>query len=408
MVPPIAALDLALLAPVLLYALAIGGAASLALRQVKREAGRLERLSKKGPPPFELTVIQPILWGDPGLAGVLEGGVREAPGGTRFLWLVDDDDPAGQAAADEARAALGEARGQDVQVLGCPTAAPGVNPKSHKLGLGLEHVRTPYVAVVDDDVVVGADHLRRGLRILGAKGATAGLYTGLPSYRSGGGVGSDLIAGFVNGSAARTYLPPLSVGPPASINGMFWMTAVETLRDLGGPRAIEGQLCDDLAIAELYRRAGIEVHQGCMRQVLRTEGLGPGGYVRRMHRWFVFALVLMGRASWGTRLWATGTSVLPALLLWSAFAAALASRQAAIALAVVLFLRHGLLGGLLHATRDPSLGQPHRAEVFPLSSVLGELLIPVHALHALLSPRVRWRSRRYRARRDGTFEDLTR
>lgn len=405
MFPPVVVLSVIELVPALLYALSLGAAVVLALRQVLREASELEALAHSEANASDLTVLQPILGGDRRLAETLAGAARCAPPGTRFLWLIDEDDPLGTAAAADSLSSLGGDSAAGVNVVTFGPAPPGVNPKTYKLRLALEGVSTDYVAVIDDDTTVGADHLLRALRVLSAKGSGVGLYTGLPSYRAGSGPGSRLVAGFVNAMAARTYLPPLQSAPPASINGMFWMAR---RADLGGLGAIESQLCDDLAVAGLFRSAGLTVHQGSMRQVLYTEGLGFSGYMGRMHRWFVFAMVLLGSASLRTRLWALGTSLLPSLLLWWAGISAAGSRLAAAALAVILVLRHVALGRLLHATRDPSMGPEGGAERLPLSSVAAELAVPLHAVHALLWPRIRWRTRRYRVRRDGTFEDMTR
>ncbi len=403
MLPPVAAISMSELAPSLLYALGLGAAVALALRQVLRETKQVNALAKSEANASELTVLQPILGGDRRLAETLSDAVRFAPQGTHFLWLVDEDDPVGAAAAGESLSSLDGGHAASVRVVRFGAAPPGVNPKTYKLRLALEDVSTEYVAVIDDDTTVGADHLLRALRVLSAKGSDVGLYTGLPSYRASRGPGSNLVAGFVNAMAARTYLPPLQSGPPASINGMFWVARRADLVEL---RAIEEQLCDDLAVAGLFRSAGLTVHQGSMRQVLYTEGLGLFSYAARMHRWFVFAMVLMGKASLRTWLWTLSTSLGPSLLLWWAAITALGSLRAAVALAVVLVLRHGALGILLHATRDPSMGSGGAADRLPLSSVVAELMVPLHAVHALLWPRIRWRTRRYRVRRDGTFEDM--
>jgi ceramide glucosyltransferase len=47
-----------------------------------------------------------------------------------------------------------------------------------------------------------------------------------------------------------------------------------------------------------------------------------------------------------------------------------------------------------------------RALHAPVSSLLSELLQPLHLLHALLWRRIVWRTRRYRVRDDRHFEEI--
>lgn len=53
--------------------------------------------------PYELTVLQPILSGDPTLESCLEANLSAHGEGTAFLWLVDDDDAEAQRIAEKLR-----------------------------------------------------------------------------------------------------------------------------------------------------------------------------------------------------------------------------------------------------------------------------------------------------------------
>ena len=345
-------------------------------------------------------MLQPVLGGDDELESCLVANAKSLEDCSRIVWIVDEDDAAGQNAAE---AALERLTGHNVETLVVPQAPVerSVNPKSFKLQIGLLGVTTEYIAVIDDDTIVGSEHMGRALETLRA---SVDLYTGLPSYVARGGTGSRLVAAFVNSNAALTYLTPLCCTSPRSINGMFVATRTSTLRSLGGFAAIDGELCDDLALAELYRDRGKSIHQGAMAQVLIAGGLGVSDYWRQMHRWFVFALVLMRRMSFGWKAWVAATSIVQSLLLGALFLSILGGMVHVGILASVLLLRHWALWVLLRATRDHSLnGLAERPRVGAFSSIVAELVIPLHAVHAAFHPVIRWRTRRYTVRRSGSF-----
>ena len=357
--------------------------------------------------PFELTVLQPILSGDPTLEACLRANVEAHGDGTEFVWLVDESDA-------EALRVAGELQRPGVSVVQCAPADPGVNPKVDKLERALENVRTEFVAVLDDDTTVGSTHMRRAVQVLRGSSCEGGLYTGLPTYRAeasggpraAGRVGAGLITAFVNSSSALTYLPAAHSAPPITLNGMFYVTRTDVLRSIGGFTAIRQELCDDLAMAQLYQRADRPIHQGSMAQLLCTGEMGIGPYVKRMHRWFVFAKVLVRRMSQRQRMRLGITLGAPPLLLWVGLACALQSAPVAIALLAILIGRHAAIAKLLDVTREPRDAPCPAATLNALSTVVSELLLPFHALHAWLRPTIQWRTRRMRVRRDGSFESL--
>ena len=65
------------------------------LRVIRREAiGDLPLAAK------QITIVQPILGGDPRLIDMLRQTLRNTPSATQFLWLVDGDDRPGRDAVE--------------------------------------------------------------------------------------------------------------------------------------------------------------------------------------------------------------------------------------------------------------------------------------------------------------------
>ncbi|QDV05954.1 hypothetical protein Poly30_14570 [Planctomycetes bacterium Poly30] len=354
----------------------------------------------------ELTVLQPIVSGDPTLETCLRASAELAQPGTQFVWLLDQGD-------SEARRIADDLDRPGITIQEVPAAPPGVNPKVDKLSRALEGVTTEFIAVLDDDTTVGRRHLDRALQILGSHQGAGGLYTGLPTYRAvPGNSAANLMVAFVNSSSALTYLPPAHAGPPVTLNGMFYVTRAADLREVGGFATIADQLCDDLALARLYRSAGRPIHQGGMAQLLLTGPFGLGAYFQRMHRWFVFALVLMRGLEPPQRLRLAWTLGAPPILLWWSLAGVFIDRRLTIPFAALLVARLWTLAALLEATREAHGTEAARctdgAEIFPISSIVSELLQPLHFVHALIVPRIRWRSHRMRVQKDGGFESLPR
>lgn len=335
--------------------------------------------------PTDVTVLVPIRSGDPLLAASLAASVRTlAP--ARVELLVDEDDPDGIAAADQA------ARGQaHVRVLRCAPPPPGVNPKVHKLIAPAAAAPGP-VALIDDDTVLpprGLARLRGALGAVtaldgrgteGADGADGGLVTGLPRYREQGGPWSRLVAAFVNGSAALTYLP--LADDPVTVNGMVLLIDRGTLDRIGGLGVIAGATCDDYALARAVRAAGGRIVQTTQWAEVATTVSGPGEYLRLMRRWLLFGTEVI-RHDGTPRVLAA--AVLPAALPTVGLtAAALARSPRATA---------GVLGAVLTGAavaRRLTGGPRSGSALLPVAA----LLTPVLTLAAVLGPRrVRWRGR---------------
>lgn len=350
---------------------------SLAGRELRRE-----------PPPGltgdePITVLQPILSGDPGLAALLAENVVNQPE-ARFLWLIDEDDVPGRELA--ARLAA-----PNVEVLLAPPVPQGRNPKVFKLALGLPRCGA-LVAVLDDDTVLPPGALERARAAL----ALGDLVTGLPFYRPGNTLWSRLVAAFVNGSALVTYLPMLTFGPPVTLNGMFYLTRRETLESLGGFTAIVDRLCDDYELAKLYRRAGRRIVQTTIAHPLATTVPDFASYTRLLRRWMVFAQQLFRESLTAPMVLLV---VLPAFLPLVLVALALAARSpwAFGATLAVLLTKAISLAALRRRHFGTAEGLADVA-----CEVVADLVQPLHALAAAVRPsRIRWRTRQIEIRDGG-------
>jgi ceramide glucosyltransferase len=121
-----------------------------------------------------------------------------------------------------------------------------------------------------------------------------------------------------------------------------------------------------------------------------------------MHRWMLFARLLLRTQPWPARLRIALGQGLPTMLPLIALIvfALMPSWPGAVAFA---------LGAIAHlfgrrALQRACAGTAARIE--PLSSLLVALLLPLHLLHALLDARIRWREHRYRVIANDRFEEL--
>lgn len=360
-----------------LFLAAAAGYAGLLLWKSATAQRRLRHHSEPPRAPAA-TVLQAILSGDPSLEATLERNLHTL-GAHRFLWLVDEADLEGRRVTERlcARHPL-----LSIEILLCPPCPEGVNPKLFKLARARVGVATSTVLVLDDDTVLPAASADELLAAL----TTHGVATGLPCYAPGENAPSVLLAQFVNNNSALTYLgtPGLE---PLTLNGMGYALRTSDLDLL--PDLLR-HLTDDLAVATAIRASGRRIAQTAAPMFLRTEVADFAHYTRQMHRWFFFAALLLREQPVARQALIGFFHGLPPLLLWLALGTALRlrSRLAFSLLGLLLVGRSALLSAwqmrLFGATA-------HR----PLASLGSELLQPVHLGHALLSNRIRWRSRRY-------------
>ncbi|WP_372393531.1 glycosyltransferase [Xanthomonas sp. NCPPB 3582] len=338
----------------------------------------------------DVAILQPILGGDAHLQQVLAANLQALPQ-AHFLWLLDADDRAGNTVADALVALYPQLRITRMQV---PAAPPDLNPKAWKLQAALAQVQAPISLVLDDDAQLSAAALAQLLRDL----QHADLVTALPHYRDSDTLAGRLLAQFVNNNAALTYLGWLPFAAPLTINGMCYAARTECLRAWGGLGGVLDQLTDDLAVAALVRERGGRLWQSIAPVAMRTAMPDLPSYARQMHRWMLFASILLRRQRIGI---AVAIAVLqgvpPVLLLALLLAICVQPGGWSIACGATTLLLRALL--LCVVQWRSSGAVRHR----PLLSVLAECLQPLHLLHAACVRSIAWRTRRYRVLADGRF-----
>lgn len=230
------------------------------------------------PTPLDVTILQPILGGDPLLKTCLERNATQNPQ-AKFLWLVDHDDPLGQRAAHEAKQ-------PNVEIVVGPGPQDGENPKLAKLIRALPQVTTKHLVVLDDDTILPA----KSLNILCAHlELDQGLVTGLPVFKTANTFWEKLLGGFINGNAYTTYFPVALLGPPQTINGMIYAANTQQLKRIGGFAAAGHSLTDDYSMALLYRQANLPITQANAEAEVHITVDSAAHFARLMRRWMIFA-----------------------------------------------------------------------------------------------------------------------
>lgn len=362
---------------------------ALANMPVNRETGvKRFRVQGEAAAQAEITILQPLLSGDPRLAEVLAANLQALPD-QRFLWLIDRTDLAAQEIAHQLRNAHPAVH---TEVLLCNAAPDSFNPKAWKLALAQDHIKTPLCLVLDDDAILSAASLRALIQHCPARG----IVTALPHYKQGQNFPSQLLAQFVNNNAVMTYLPLLPFTTPVSINGMCYAMRREFLLACGGFKPVLQHLTDDLAMADLCRQ-----HQGDLLQLavpvsVQTSLSDLPQYARQMHRWMVFATLLLQQQTKPTAVLISLLQGIHPLLLWMLILLSIFQPAGWLLLLLVLILRSA---AMMLVQQRVTGSIRHR---FALS-LLSELLQPLHLLHALKQRRIRWRSRVYQVIRNNQF-----
>jgi ceramide glucosyltransferase len=344
----------------------------------------IQKQNLEAPPAIaetDITVLQPILGGDPALQYCLKSNLSNAPK-AHFIWLLDTDDEEGQKAAQQALAASGR---KDVVAIVSPPPPAGSNPKTYKLSCGLQKTETTFVAVLDDDTVLPSGTLGRAA----AWAAHETLVTGLPTYEGRHNFGSRLVSGFVNANSILTYLPAASMKLTQTINGMFSLMRTEDIQKRGGFDAFVKEVTDDYALAQLFLSQGGRIKQTSLYLSIITTVDNMRHYFALMRRWMVFAkLYLRENISLGIFALVLLPGVLPLPLILAGLAGGGFATLAAISLLCIKALLVRDLGQRLHVD-SPLLSDF-------IFQIIAELLLPLHIITASLRPHhISWRKRSF-------------
>lgn len=331
-----------------------------------------------------VSVIQPILSGDPTLAASLEHNLRSSSAHRReWLWLLDGADREAQTICATLQARYPD---QVIRTILVDPSGATVNPKTAKLIIGAGAAQGAFIGVLDDDTRL----LDGGLDQLAAALAEpeAGLAFGLPYYIHDTNLWSALTAVFVNSNSLPTYIPAALLGEPPTINGMCYLIRRDVLERIGGFDGLERIVADDFAVAQRMRAHGYRLVQTPVRHAISTHVSGPGHYWRLLQRWLIFPREsLMRRLGPGDTLRFYAVAVLPLAGPWIAVGALLhgsATRRLGIAYLLISWIGAGWM-------RRRYL---HNALAWRWAWLvpLVHLLTPIQAGAALLAPQqIVWR-----------------
>jgi ceramide glucosyltransferase len=343
-----------------------------------------------------VSIMQPILSGDPELPGCLERNLRSTSIYPReWLWLVDSDDHEGLSICQELLERYPHA---PVRLVPQPPPAPNQNPKLVKLIAGAALAGGDVLCALDDDTVLPNGGLEQCLPYLDQPGA--GLAFGLPYYESFGNFWSSLVAYFVDSHSLLTYVPFALVHEPVTINGMFYAIKRTTFEAIGGFEGLEGTLADDFAVAQRIRQAGYTLVQTPLLHPIRTTVRGPRQYASLVQRWFIFPREsLMRHLNWREQTLFYLLTVLPLLFpLLALLGGLLRPLRAGKILAVVYIAYDYSVFAQLNRSYLGSAAPWGRSWLVPLL----KLALPFQVLVALASPqRIIWRGHRITVQKGG-------
>lgn len=341
-------------------------------------------------PMTSLAVLTPIVSGDPNLEDNLKQHLSVLPADSQIFWILDESD-------EEAKLVMKEvlqSTQRTVTVLESPEIPGDFNPKAFKMQLAYPLIEKDYVCVLDDDTMPTTETLEAAVGAL----ERAEVYTGLPCYLRGPNFWSDLICHFVANNGIATYLATQCFGPPVSLNGMFYILKSSTLRGYGGFELIYPYLCDDYAFARVVKERGGLIHQSTLPHAIRTHASSSQAYFRLLHRWFAMATVLFRDQPIRLQAMILILLALPPFLLWFSLLSPMLSPYGWLVFPALVSVRF-LLIRLQHW-----VVLPHRYPINFVTSIVSEVLQPVHAIHAAVSQQFYWRKRLIRTNWDGTFE----
>lgn len=359
----------------LLTAVRLGLAGWYARRMVRPSA------AAEAAPSLGVTIVQPILSGDPALGVCLEANLTGNPS-ARYLWLVDDDDAEGRALTGTLAAKYGEQT--QISILLGPGPVDGENPKMAKLIRAEPQVTTGVLLVLDDDTILPPE----GAAALARAASGGALATGLPVYAPHESIIERLVAGFINGQAMATYFAMAAVGANRTVNGMVYAVRADSLAQAGGFAAAGHEVTDDYAIARLWHAHGGGLLQSAVfcRVVISLKTPLAAGRVLR--RWFIFANRYLSR---NMGLATLALVVVPSLLPALGLAVAIAAGWSGVALWGAALGTKAVANGLLLQR----FAGVRLSFVQAVCEMAADVLMPFVYLSSLVRPsRLTWRTRR--------------
>lgn len=356
----------------------------------------------------KIAILTPILSGDPKLEEYLEKNLLENFNQANFYWLVDENDTLAWQVVEKILNRNPHISTK-IQMQIHPKCPSGYNPKTWKISRALLGLNEEYFLVLDDDTFLPENTLKAITR--GLENFT--LVTGLPVYEKGKGLFSRLLSEFVNNNSAMTYLSLYPYLGAVSINGMCYASHTGLANREEWYPKILNHLTDDLALAQLLREKNHSILQIYHSQRIETTVKGIFHYIKQMHRWFLFATLLLQSEKLKIQSIVFLFHGLPAFLFWSIFILffndilpylsyrndtnvfhKISENQFWIHISLLLSI---LLFRSLIIT-DLQLKLTNIMRQNPFLSIISELLQPIHLLHALIFKKVQWRTRKFQVK----------
>jgi ceramide glucosyltransferase len=348
--------------------------------------------------PTLVSIIQPVLSGDPTLSFCLEQNLRfQSSYPLEYIWIADDDDSEGQRICQELMQQHPE---QMVRLITLPPPPERHNPKLVKVIAAAALARGDIICILDDDTQLPDGGLERCLPYLEQPGV--GLAFGLPYYVSFSTFWSKLTAYFVDSTSLLTYIPYTTLTQPFTINGMFYAIKSSVLASIGGFAGLETTLADDFAVAQRFRSHGYRLAQTPLCHAISTTVRGPEQYLSLMKRWFIAPREsILRHVSHKDRLIVYGLGLVPALFPLALLLWLLAQPSLWTALYALLYVGYNYaIFGSLNRRYLHSAAPWQTSWLVPVLQVI----FPIQLLFALFSPqRINWRGNIIQIERGGSF-----
>lgn len=354
-------------------------------------------------PAQTVTIVQPILSGDPSIWHVLADNLRFASSyQIDYLWAIDDEDLLAQS---ECLRVLTEYQKsttapRTVKIISLPAAPEGYSPKTFKLVEGFKLSSADILINLDDDTTL-PDHALEVVGKLLAKPETGAVF-GVPYYKSFCDIWSSCISSFVNGFSTWTYIPYTYLIRPFTINGMFYAVKRSVYEKVNGLSGLEKDICDDYVFGQRLISQGYFLVQAPLLHPIAITVKDFMHCQNIIMRWFVFtnASILTTTAK---NLFVFYTLVFAALF-----------HPLALMLLFLIFpswLSAGLLTSyvLLHCFTAHLVNKNFLGGVTPWWGLaineLYSFILPLHATWALIAPkRINWRGHVMKITSNGKFE----
>jgi ceramide glucosyltransferase len=234
--------------------------------------------------PQLVSILQPILSGDPTLATCLEQNIQLLSHyQLEYLWLVDSNDYEGQRICLELMQRYPR---RNVQLILVSPPGKQANPKVAKLIAGTRVAHGEIICMLDDNTMLPDYGLEECLPYLDQP--RVGLAFGLPYYVNFSNIWSGLVASFVNSNSLLTYIPYTRLTEPFVMNGTFYAMKLETLRTVGGFAGLEKTPDEGFALAQRIREHGLRLMQTPLRHGISAQVNTPHSYLQRIQRWLTF------------------------------------------------------------------------------------------------------------------------